>query len=541
MEGYKSKGGVGLLELALGKMYHDPMVIYREYIQNSCDSLEEAVRANLIKTDEKNIIITINQSRHQIIFEDCGIGVSNHNIGEALVDIGNSKKSSDLIGQYGIGRLIAARYCDRIVFETSAKGEPVMSKLIWDTKKAFEIIDNKSDKEFTHIIDEVTTASQHKEDIDSHFFRVTIDNVNDFDLLDENRAYDYIAQTAPLDYSFEFKDEVMKSALKDNQDYEKLMNEERKYNISLNEKDIRKLYKYEFDDIRLTTPSFFSIEDRVYGRMAWGWYSLSQNITQMNDVIFRGIRLRKHNMAIGLESILTEYFPKNVDAFYFVGEIYIIHSNIEPSGSRDGIGVSTVASAFKDELKKKCKELHDLYTKTYRFGNQLVKKISDGYYEIQKDKAQLKQEESNEEKKKLREKISQKKNEVVSIVSEIKNKKTELEAKDGYAQLIHSYTEYIDNTLKDKVDKYNSSKTKNKKARIKWEPVSEISEGYKQNLRAEDPETEYKKRVDPLDSLSKPTRLIIKVVKKVIDSETTLTDSIKEKLINNIVKKLRNK
>ena len=120
-------------------------------------------------------------------------------------------------------------------------------------------------------------------------------------------------------------------------------------------------------------------------------------------------------------------------------------------------------------------------------------------------------------------------------------KKTELEAKDGYAQLIHSYTEYIDNTLKDKVDKYNSSKTKNKKARIKWEPVSEISEGYKQNLRAEDPETEYKKLVDPLDSLSKPTRLIIKVVKKVIDSETTLTDSIKEKLINNIVKKLRNK
>ena len=416
-----------------------------------------------------------------------------------------------------------------------------MSKLIWDTKKAFEIIDNKSDKEFTHIIDEVTTASQHKEDIDSHFFRVTIDNVNDFDLLDENRAYDYIAQTAPLDYSFEFKDEVMKSALKDNQDYEKLMNEERKYNISLNEKDIRKLYKYEFDDIRLTTPSFFSIEDRVYGRMAWGWYSLSQNITQMNDVIFRGIRLRKHNMAIGLESILTEYFPKNVDAFYFVGEIYIIHSNIEPSGSRDGIGVSTVASAFKDELKKKCKELHDLYTKTYRFGNQLVKKISDGYYEIQKDKAQLKQEESNEEKKKLREKISQKKNEVVSIVSEMEAKKTELEAKDGYAQLIHSYTEYIDNTLKDKVDKYNSSKTKNKKARIKWEPVSEISEGYKQNLRAEDPETEYKKLVDPLDSLSKPTRLIIKVVKKVIDSETTLTDSIKEKLINNIVKKLRNK
>ena len=281
----------------------------------------------------------------------------------------------------------------------------------------------------------------------------------------------------------------------------------------------------------MTTPSFFSIEDRVYGRMAWGWYSLSQNITQMNDVIFRGIRLRKHNMAIGLESILTEYFPKNVDAFYFVGEIYIIHSNIEPSGSRDGIGVSTVASAFKDELKKKCKELHDLYTKTYRFGNQLVKKISDGYYEIQKDKAQLKQEESNEEKKKLREKISQKKNEVVSIVSEMEAKKTELEAKDGYAQLIHSYTEYIDNTLKDKVDKYNSSKTKNKKARIKWEPVSEISEGYKQNLRAEDPETEYKKLVDPLDSLSKPTRLIIKVVKKVIDSETTLTDSIKEKLI----------
>lgn len=540
MEGHKSKGGVGLLELALGKMYHNPLVIYREYIQNACDGLEEAVGSGLIRNDEKNVIIKINRSRHQITFEDGGIGVSVEKIGDTLVDIGNSKKSSELIGQYGIGRLIAAKYCERIIFETTAINEPVMSTLTWETEKAFDMIDSKEESDFTKIIDAVTKHETHKEDPARHYFRVILDNVNDFDLLDEDKIRSFIAQTAPIDFSFEYKDEMMKPALENAEDiFRTLMSKERTYNISLNDVDIRKLYESEVNGVKMTPPQFFFIEDVNYGRMAWGWYSLPLSITEMNDSPFRGIRLRKSNMAIGLESILTEYFPKNVDAFHFVGELYLIHKDIEPSGSRDGIGVSTVAKVFKVELEAKCKELHDLYTKVYRYGNDYLKKISETYVNLNKDKNQLKSEEDKDKKKDLRNQIKQKSEEIQSKIKEMAIKKEELSSIPGSQELIESITSHNDTLLNEKIEKHNLTKGKDRKSQIKKVTISQIAEDFKKDDSQE--EETVSKEVDPLASLPKHTRAIIDVVKKVIESESTLTDSIKDRLMKNILRKVPKK
>lgn len=540
MEGHKSKGGVGLLELALGKMYHNPLVIYREYIQNACDGLEEAVGSGLIRNDEKNVIIKINRSRHQITFEDGGIGVSVEKIGDTLVDIGNSKKSSELIGQYGIGRLIAAKYCERIVFETTAINEPVMSTLTWETKKAFDMIDSKEESDFTKIIDAVTKHETHKEDPARHYFRVILDNVNDFDLLDEDKIRSFIAQTAPIDFSFEYKDEMMRPAQENAEEiFRTLMSKERTYNISLNDVDIRKLYESEVNGVKMTPPQFFFIEDVNYGRMAWGWYSLPLSITEMNDSPFRGIRLRKSNMAIGLESILTEYFPKNVDAFHFVGELYLIHKDIEPSGSRDGIGVSTVAKVFKVELEAKCKELHDLYTKVYRYGNDYLKKISETYVNLNKDKNQLKSEGDKDKKKDLRNQIKQKSEEIQSKIKEMAIKKEELSSIPGSQELIESITSHNDTLLNEKIEKHNLTKGKDKKSQIKKVTISQIAEDFKKDDSQE--EEPVSKEVDPLASLPKQTRAIIDVVKKVIESESTLTDSIKDRLMKNILRKVPKK
>lgn len=541
MEGHKSKGGIGLLQLALGKMYHNPLVIFREYIQNACDGLEDAVRSHVIENDEKNILITINRSRHQIVFEDKGVGVSSSKIGETLVDIGNSQKTDEQIGQYGIGRLIAAKYCDRIVFETSYQGEPSMSILTWETKKAFDLIDSKGENDFTKIIDKVTNFKSVKEESGQHYFRVTLDNVNDYDLLEESKVYDYIAQTAPVDFSFEYKDELMKPALDGLPEYKQLMSDERSYRITLNDRDVRKLYESEVNNVKLTPPQFFSISDVNYGLMAWGWYSLPLNITEMNDSPFRGIRLRKYNMAIGLESILTEYFPKPVDAFHFTGEIYIVHKGIEPSGSRDGIGFSQVANVFKNELKEKCQHLHDLYAKVYRFGNDYLKKLSDGVIELQKDEVKLKQETNKEERKKIRNSIKQRKEEIGVKVQEMNSKKNDLKAIEGSEELIKYITDYNDRVQKDKVEKYNSVKGRDKKSQVKTVKIEQISENFKDDQELIDEDAERKKEIDPLNGLSEQTRRIIIAVKKVIDSETTLTDQIRERLMKNILRKVQNK
>lgn len=38
----------------------------------------------------------------------------------SLIDLSFSQKTGDAIGRYGVGRLTGAKYCDELIFETSA-------------------------------------------------------------------------------------------------------------------------------------------------------------------------------------------------------------------------------------------------------------------------------------------------------------------------------------------------------------------------------------------------------------------------------------
>lgn len=48
MEGYSSKSGKKLMMICMGNNYTNPMVVYREYIQNACDALYDAVRKDIV-------------------------------------------------------------------------------------------------------------------------------------------------------------------------------------------------------------------------------------------------------------------------------------------------------------------------------------------------------------------------------------------------------------------------------------------------------------------------------------------------------------
>ena len=173
MQGYKSRFGVGTLGLALGKLYTDPSVIYREYIQNACDGLELALTNGLITDNEA--VISIQIDKNEISIKDRGIGVSVTDIGPRLVDPGNSVKYKDnLIGQYGIGRLIAAQYCEKIIFETSYYMENKKTILTWNTEEAFKLIDSHEYEDGTYVIDKVTSVVFEPEDVEEQPFSLNI-------------------------------------------------------------------------------------------------------------------------------------------------------------------------------------------------------------------------------------------------------------------------------------------------------------------------------------------------------------------------------
>ena len=121
------------------------------------------------------------------------------------------------------------------------------------------------------------------------------------------------------------------------------------------------------------------------------------------------------------------------------------------------------------------------------------------------------------------------------------SKKDDLKVIEGSEELIKSITDYNDRVQKDKVEKYNSAKGRDKKSQVKTIKIEQISEEFKGNDETIDEDAEQKNEIDPLNRLSEQTRRIILAVKKVIDSETTLTDQIRERLMKNILRKVQNK
>ena len=112
--------GKHTLESLTSGMYSDPYVVFREYIQNSVDSIDVAISKRILKTGEDQIVVQLRPTEQEIIIRDNGIGISNIEAEKVLISIGNSQKTSDSArGFRGIGRLAALSYCKQLIFRTS--------------------------------------------------------------------------------------------------------------------------------------------------------------------------------------------------------------------------------------------------------------------------------------------------------------------------------------------------------------------------------------------------------------------------------------
>ena len=86
--------GKQVLESLTIGMYSDPMTIYREYIQNSTDGIDKAVKSGIIGANEGVIHVVVDKHKRKIEVEDNGSGVSAEVAYNDLFDIGNSEKNS---------------------------------------------------------------------------------------------------------------------------------------------------------------------------------------------------------------------------------------------------------------------------------------------------------------------------------------------------------------------------------------------------------------------------------------------------------------
>lgn len=540
MQGYKSKFGVGQLALALGKIYTNPFVIYREYIQNACDGLELAIRDGLIKPSEA--VISIQIDKNEISIKDRGVGVSILEIGPRLVDPGNSTKYKDnLIGQYGIGRLIAAQYCEKVIFETSFNGENKKSILSWDTEQAFEMIDSHDYDDGTDIIDRITHVEYQDEVVDEHYFRVRLVGIKRRieKLIDVNSVKEYVSQIAPVDYSMEFKEGYLHPALDANPEYKQLYENERVYKVVINGEDVRKPYSVDIPgkEANLMQPIFMKFEDVDDGLLGWGWYALNNKIIQMNNTVFKGIRFRKLNTAVGDSNVMAGYM-KNVSVNYFVGEVFLTHQKIQPTGSRDGFVDSDQQFEFDILMKEKAEALYSLYNDASHMGSQAVDKLTGAYLKKASLSASLAATTDPEEKKQIREQIKVQSDIIETKATELQDRLNSLQDTDEGKIVAETVIQTRERIFEDKIKENNSKQSKPK---IRRTTISKLVEN---NVSNESPSNndESPKPKDPkadlLCRLTREQKAIYNKVCDVIDNESRLNPSYIETLKMKILKKI---
>ena len=96
-------------------MYGDSKLIYREYIQNSRDAINDAVRLGILeKVTAGRIVVTIDRENRKIEIRDNGTGISVNRAESLLLNIADSEKDGEnSAGQFGIGRLVGGYFCKK--------------------------------------------------------------------------------------------------------------------------------------------------------------------------------------------------------------------------------------------------------------------------------------------------------------------------------------------------------------------------------------------------------------------------------------------
>ncbi len=334
------------LESLTTGMYSDPKIVYREYIQNSVDSLENAISAGMIEPQSMRIDIIVNAEESYISIKDNGTGIPAAEAAKTLMNVGSSKKrNSNNRGFRGIGRLGGMSYCDTLIFTTSAESEKVKTVVTFDCKKLRHLLvpGEYEDMSLSAVLGEITTINTLPEKEEKHYLCVEMKDVNGFsDLLDIDAAKSYISQVAPLPY--QSRHFIYTSQLKEYLASNGYSVEEFPIFVGEDEADLEPVYKPNKSRFRsdrakrtadeITSMSYFdvTIDGELY---ALGWYGNCGWYGFLSDKELSGFRVRKGNILIGDSKTMNVIFKEARFNGWTQGEIFIVTDKLIPNARRD--------------------------------------------------------------------------------------------------------------------------------------------------------------------------------------------------------------
>jgi hypothetical protein len=353
--------GKNVLESLTTGMYSDNRIVYREYIQNSSDSIDRAIHDGILKKENNRIEITINANRREIRIRDNGTGIPSTNVHNQLGDIGRSVKNyKNQRGFRGIGRLGGLGYCEEIKFITSYINEPIRTVVVWDCIELKRLLQPnvEPDMDIVEVVTRVTSQSTEKDDGASHYFEIVMTGVDKRhdNLLDTDAIHDYLAQVAPVSFNYQLFTELKTI----NSELLRLGKTPEEYNIFLNHEKIMKPYGRKVAAANKDKDFVESIEffgGECEGQLFFfGWYGKTCLSGMIKDQSVSGIRVRKRNVLIGNNRTIDEFFGtqptyQNYNR-WFIGEIYVYHDDLIPNARRDDFERNSIFFELKDQVQK---------------------------------------------------------------------------------------------------------------------------------------------------------------------------------------------
>lgn len=175
-----------VLHLMINSLYANKEIFMRELISNSSDACDKLrylsqTDSTLIQGDsELKINISVNKEAKTITIKDNGIGMNREDLTENLGTIaksgtqgfvdqlsGDSKKDSQLIGQFGVGFYSCFMVADKILVTSRKAGEDKVYS--WESDGKGEYVISDSDREFARGTEIVLHIKEDEDTYVDHF------------------------------------------------------------------------------------------------------------------------------------------------------------------------------------------------------------------------------------------------------------------------------------------------------------------------------------------------------------------------------------
>ena len=328
--------GADILNLVTTGMYHTPLAIYREYIQNCADAIEGSTWS-----DRGRVEISINAAERNVKIRDNGPGLTHTEAKRELIPIARSRKRRGVDrGFRGIGRLSGLAFADRVTFRTRARGTQPVTEITWDGSTLRANAVGGADP--GQIIQNCVGVSRIEGTTwPDRFFEVQIEHVARHaagQILNRGAVRRYIGEVCPVPMSedFPFAQEVENLFVDGCQPLtlEVMLEGEsepirRRHGAGLKFSDDRTDRFVEIQPLRIPAADNDS-------NAAIGWVAHSSYLGAIPKALgVRGIRLREGNIQIGGDDVFDPLFPEERFNRWCVGELHVLDQRLLPNGRRD--------------------------------------------------------------------------------------------------------------------------------------------------------------------------------------------------------------